>query len=296
MELKSVKSVNALFLLVLIINLFLGSVIMPYFPAAAADYLPQFLFILLPALVFIKLRKKSFKETLRLNAIGLIDILILILITFAMNPLINFIASLSTVIFGDSMSILFADVQNYTLAKMIFTIGITPAICEEVIMRGVILDGYRGMSIRKAALMNGFLFGIFHMNFNQFSYAFLMGIVLTYVVYATDSLFAGIVIHFVNNTWSSLTTAIDHPALNLVNNILNTTGGPIGILMVVLSVLITAMLVHLLIERNAKEEQFFQPEKAGQKCFDWTIWISIGLFLLSSIFLSIVASIGSAFM
>lgn len=71
----------------------------------------------------------------------------------------------------------------------LFIIAVTPAICEEVFMRGVVLDGYRNIPLWKAAIMNGVLFGLFHNNFMQLSYTSIVGIILTYVVVLTNSIY-----------------------------------------------------------------------------------------------------------
>lgn len=53
--------------------------------------------------------------------------------------------------------------------------------------------------------MDGLIFGIIHMNPNQFVYAFAMGTLFAYVVYITNSIFASMICHFLfNGTSTSL--------------------------------------------------------------------------------------------
>jgi hypothetical protein len=66
-------------------------------------------------------------------------------------------------------------------------------------MRGVILGNYKHVSIKKAALMNGLMFGILHLNINQFVYAFVLGVVMAYIVYYTGSIFPSMLLHFCIN-------------------------------------------------------------------------------------------------
>lgn len=79
-------------------------------------------------------------------------------------------------------------------------------------MRGVVFSNYRGVDIRIAAVVNGLFFGLFHLNFQQASYAFALGIVLTFIVYYTDSLPAAMLAHFTINLFSvALSYAIPAP-------------------------------------------------------------------------------------
>jgi membrane protease YdiL (CAAX protease family) len=86
------------------------------------------------------------------------------------------------------------------------TVGITGPILEEILFRGIILDGFL---IRykpgKAIFWSALLFGLFHMNPWQFFPAFITGMLLGYIYLKTRSLLPVIFIHIIINSFSYLT-------------------------------------------------------------------------------------------
>lgn len=195
---RLVKTNLILFICMLLMTF--GGLFLFFLPPKIAEGVPQFIFILLPSIVYLRLNNKNIKKTLRLNPLKLKDILILILITLAMRPFLGLISAIGSSLFGDVIGEYLSETsKNFSFSFLLFSIAITPAICEEVIMRGVVLDGYRSLGMKKAIVLNGVLFGLFHMNFHQFSYTFFMGMALAAAVYFTNSIFAGMLIHFINN-------------------------------------------------------------------------------------------------
>lgn len=82
----------------------------------------------------------------------------------------------------------------------IIFLAVTPAISEELLFRGVILNGLRSrfgdyISITLSALM----FALMHSSLQQLVYPFLLGLVLGWVVLRTGSLVSSILVHFINN-------------------------------------------------------------------------------------------------
>ena len=59
------------------------------------------------------------------------------------------------------------------------------------------------MAFGKAALMSGLIFGLMHLNFNQFSYGFVLGVIFAAVVEASGSIYASMAIHFLINFQSA---------------------------------------------------------------------------------------------
>lgn len=118
------------------------------------------------------------------------------------------------------------DIINIPIENMyllFITIAVFPAIFEELVMRGIVLDGYREKSIHVAAFMNGLLFGMFHMNFFQFAHTFIAGIVMTYVVRITGSIVSSMFIHFINNGFPQILDLFLEPStetadFNIGNN------------------------------------------------------------------------------
>ncbi|WP_185850980.1 CPBP family intramembrane glutamic endopeptidase [Blattabacterium cuenoti] len=80
-------------------------------------------------------------------------------------------------------------------------------ICEEVLFRGIILNGLLKNKIHpiKAILFSSFLFGLSHMNPWQFVGGFFIGSFIGYIYYTTSSIIDCILLHIFNNTFAILT-------------------------------------------------------------------------------------------
>lgn len=169
----------------------------------------MYLFILLPVILYIVISKKSFKKVLRLNKLNPQQIFIAMILILFIQPLTALAATIMDYFLGNELlpameEGMVATGGSNNIFLSLFLIAITPAICEEVFMRGVVLNGYRNIPLWKAAVMNGVLFGLFHNNFMQLSYTTIVGIILTYVVVLTDSIYPAMIMHFIMNGLSVL--------------------------------------------------------------------------------------------
>ena len=83
---------------------------------------------------------------------------------------------------------------------MLLTVFIISPIAEEILFRGLVMTySKRVMSAVPAVVLQALLFGIYHGNIIQGTYAFLMGILLGFIVHKTDNLTASIVFHIALN-------------------------------------------------------------------------------------------------
>src|SRR5690606_32129033 len=78
-------------------------------------------------------------------------------------------------------------------------IAIAPGICEEVMFRGTISKAYESLGYRKSIIITAILFGIFHFNIMNLVGPIFLGIILGILVYKTNSLYASIIGHAINN-------------------------------------------------------------------------------------------------
>lgn len=89
---------------------------------------------------------------------------------------------------------------NGGILTLIYVLLIGPA-SEEIIFRGAIFDRTRlAFGFWTGNALQALLFGIYHMNLIQGIYAFLLGIVLGMVFYATDSILCSIATHIIFNS------------------------------------------------------------------------------------------------
>jgi sodium transport system permease protein len=78
----------------------------------------------------------------------------------------------------------------------------TPAVCEEMLFRGVLLGGTRTLRPWRMILLNGVVFGAFHLSLStvvRFLPTAALGSVIAWGVWRTGSIWVGVAMHFVNN-------------------------------------------------------------------------------------------------
>lgn len=163
------------------------------------------LVLLIPCFFYFIKTKKDIKGMLRFNKIKPITIILLIPFTYALVPLLGFLNTISLLFSKNTIGTsLNSIITAYSPIVSVFIIAFIPCMVEELLFRGVIYNNYRKVNLKQGILLSGLLFGLFHMNINQFIYAFAMGIVFALVNEATDSLFSTMIIHFVINANSVL--------------------------------------------------------------------------------------------
>lgn len=80
--------------------------------------------------------------------------------------------------------------------------AVVPALIEELIMRGIIMQPLRRYGDWFAILVSSMIFGLMHCNLLQIPFAFIAGVAIGYAVITTESLWTGVLIHFLNNAYS----------------------------------------------------------------------------------------------
>ncbi|MBO4243150.1 MAG: CPBP family intramembrane metalloprotease [Clostridiales bacterium] len=81
-----------------------------------------------------------------------------------------------------------------------------PPFCEEAIERGAVLSHFRSLKGKDwvIVLVMGIFFGIFHLDPVRFLTTAVLGAALTYVMVKTDNMIYPMLLHFVNNAFSTL--------------------------------------------------------------------------------------------
>lgn len=133
----------------------------------------------------------------------------LLLLTAAMFIVAAYVNAIS-MLFVHNMTTAALSKARVTLVESLLVYALIPAIIEELLFRGCI---FRGIGKKKKAiLISSLLFALLHMNFNQMSYALLMGVFLALLVAITDNLSVSIVVHVFFNSINILLAAFaQHP-------------------------------------------------------------------------------------
>lgn len=172
--------------------------------SGVAIILNQVLLVALLPIAYLKYLQVDVFTTLRLHKISFKNILLIVSMIVSISPLvllINFLSHfLIQFIYGQTLPQNIPIPENYReLVISLFVISITAGICEEILFRGFLLRSLESLGIQKALLISGLCFALIHLDIQKIPSILVLGILIGYIVYRTNSLWAGIVAHMVNN-------------------------------------------------------------------------------------------------
>ncbi len=159
------------------------------------------LIIIAPAALFMLFTKAGWKDTLGFHKIRLSSFFMIILFTFLCMPLITALNAFSMLFVDNAVASMQNDILEIPFPVILFLIGIYGPFCEEFVFRGVIFNGYkRSGNVLGAILLSSLLFGLMHLNINQALYAFVIGVLMAFLVEAAGSLWGSMFCHMVFNS------------------------------------------------------------------------------------------------
>ena len=201
------KKVNWLYLSIVLIHIAVVAGLTVYVCNIGPLHIPIVLnlllsqgIILIPALLFLCFSKEKWNVVLGFHKIKISSVLMIILFTYLMMPLTTVINAISMLFVDNTVMQMSSSVLQMPAAVMVLIMGVVGPVSEEVVFRGVVLNGYkRSGNAFRAILFSALLFGLMHMNFNQAAYAIFLGIVMAVLVETTGSLWSSIVFHMTVN-------------------------------------------------------------------------------------------------
>lgn len=156
-------------------------------------------------IILLSLRKKyDLKTALKFQPkIGLPNTILCILIgiigIFALSPIVDWFGVFLQSI-GFNLSTIGFDITSpLMLVVGIIFMALVPAILEEAIFRGAILQGLKRYGKWVAIFGTSALFVLVHGNLQQVIYPFVISIILCNVALKTNSVFSAMLVHFVSN-------------------------------------------------------------------------------------------------
>lgn len=201
------KKVNWLFLTIILLHIgvvagiFLYSINIGYLniPIVPNLLLSQSI-ILIPALLYAIFSKEKLRNILGFHKIKISSVFMIILFTYLMMPLTTVINAISMLFVDNTVMQMSSSVLSVSMPIMLLIMGVVGPLSEEIVFRGIMLNGYkRSGNAFRAILFSALLFGLMHMNFNQAAYAVFLGIVMAVLVEATGSLWSSAVFHMTVN-------------------------------------------------------------------------------------------------
>lgn len=171
----------------------------------ALQFMMQLL-LAFPAVAYLVLQRIPLKEGLRLHSIGWKEWLLLLPFAVCVNQIAEFLNVVSQLFTVNTISGSMTElVIKYPFPIAFLVIAVAPAVCEELVFRGVLYCGYRKSGVWVAVLLTAFLFGMMHMNLNQFFYAVVLGILFALVNEITGSILPSVFLHLYINGRSVVT-------------------------------------------------------------------------------------------
>lgn len=168
----------------------------------------EYILILIPTLVYMAAKRLSFRDVLRLNPLGWKPAVMIVLLAL---PAYFTALMLNNIVVYLLQSLGEVPGQNIPVPRNvgellvgILIVGVSPALCEEVLNRGILLRAYENRGSLKAVLFTAILFGIFHFDVTNLLGPIFLGLLIGYYVLRTNSILAGMLAHFLNNTIAEL--------------------------------------------------------------------------------------------
>ncbi len=163
----------------------------------------QYVIILMPPIIYIKVKKLSIRESLKLNKISFKHCIIVALITILTYPIAVFgnalLMTIMSLMGNLNIPALPTATNSGEYMILMLVISLSAGICEEVFFRGFVLSGYERLGKKKAVVISAILFGIFHFNLYNLAGPIVLGLIFGYLVIETNSIYAGMIGHIVNN-------------------------------------------------------------------------------------------------
>ncbi len=160
------------------------------------------LVVLIPAVAAVLYSGEKLSTLIPLHKIKLSSALLIPLYVLVLFPLVSLVNYISMLFVENTVTSIADELLGMPMWVMILTIGIFGPFVEEIVFRGVMLQSFqRTGRIIGSIILSSLMFGMIHMNFNQFGYGTVMGIMLALLVEATGSVLASFIAHAFFNTF-----------------------------------------------------------------------------------------------
>lgn len=159
---------------------------------------------MLPILLYAAVTQGNCLRDIQFAVPRLSIVLAVLLFSVLLLPVVTWINMFSMMFSRNHIAEELLSMEQQSFWKNVLFAALIPAAAEELAVRGVLYHGYRRAGILKAAVVSGVLFGIMHLNINQFCYAAVLGTVFALLVEASGNLFYSMEAHFVINLNSVL--------------------------------------------------------------------------------------------
>ena len=159
--------------------------------------------ILIPALIYVLIKRLGFREDLGFCRIKAGTFFMCILLTLLIMPIAAFFNVLSQLFVSNTIVQMSDELLSGSDITVLFLGGIYGPVCEEFLCRSVFFKRYETITgPLRAGFISAVLFALAHMNINQACYAFVLGVIFCIVNKAAGSVFPSMIIHSLINIFN----------------------------------------------------------------------------------------------
>lgn len=160
----------------------------------------DFIAFVIPVCVFLFFSRQKITDLVPHEKIDFKNVIYIVGLALLVMPLMNILGVIASIFVNTAVSNeIIADINELSFPLGVISLAVLPAICEEVVFRGIVMTGYKKVSPFVAIMISSLFFGFMHQNLYQFSYAALTGVFLGFLVYFTNSIYASVLAHFIIN-------------------------------------------------------------------------------------------------
>ncbi len=154
------------------------------------------LVVLIPAVAVVLFHGERLGTVIPLRPVKFSSFLLTLLYMVLLYPLVSFVNALSMLVVDNTVMEMSDQILELPLWQILLCVGLFGPFVEEIVFRGILLQSYqRTGRIIGSIILSSVFFGLIHLNFNQFAYAAVMGIMFALLVEATGSVLTSFMAH-----------------------------------------------------------------------------------------------------
>ena len=163
----------------------------------------QLLILIVPTVIYSKLRGEGFMKRLRVAPFGIEKLLVTLLAALTLflgDTLIKLALCRVGLIDGIyTVYDYYLSGEETNVVYLLLTFGIVPAVAEELLFRGVLCADYESNGAVTAAVASALLYAMFGLSFGYFPVYFFAGLIFALVMYMSRSVLAAMLCHLIYN-------------------------------------------------------------------------------------------------
>ncbi len=266
----SITSANLLYLISMLLVVIVGSIIQMLHLSLGLIG-TELLLIMLPAILFLLIKKVPLKEGLRLNCISLpvaVVSLLLGVFTYLFSVLIELVMANLTGLPSVDLSQSAMPQTTLQYALYFVAIAISAPVCEEILFRGAIQGSYeQRKSAAFAIAVPALMFAFYHFRLSGLPGLLPVAFLIGYVAWRSRSIYSSMLLHFGMNASAATITILALSGSKLPATLFSNywiLGG---------GLVVTLILLLLFIRLQPKSEEYEPVEEPPARWFKkyWTL-------------------------